>query len=1139
MTAPFVHLRVHTAYSLAEGAITIKDLAKACDILNMPAVGVSDTSNLFGALETSQTLSQSGIQPIIGVQLYIENNEKIPDILPLIAQTDEGYRNLMKLVSNAYLQSKHELYPVASWEDLKQYSNGIIALTGGYTWAGFDPQIGCATGGVSRLILANKIEDAKTYLLQLHEIFENRLYIEITRHGLKEEAVLEPHLLTFAKEENIPIVATNHAFFLDKEMFEAHDAFLCIAESKYVSQQDRRRLTPEHRLKSSSEMISLFKDLPEALENTINIARRISFMVETLEPILPRFNAENGNTEEEELRQLSCAGLKVRMDHQVFTPEMSETEKEKLKTEYEERLEIELQIIIQMGFPGYFLIVADFIRWAKSQKIPVGAGRGSGAGSLVAWALTITDMDPIRFGLIFERFLNPERVSMPDFDIDFCQERRDEVIKYVQEKYGYGQVAQIITFGKLQARAVLRDVGRVLQIPYPVVDRMCKLVPAQANMPVSLKEAIEIEPKFTTERKQEEQVGQLLDFSLMLEGLYRHVSTHAAGVVIGDRPLDTLVPMYRDPASDMPVTQYNMKYVEQAGLVKFDFLGLKTLTVIQHTVDFLKKRGVDLDVSTLPFDDKAAFALLTRVETVGVFQLESSGMKDVLRKLKPDTFEDIIALVALYRPGPMDDIPRYIACKHGEQEIEYAHPLLEPILKETFGVMVYQEQVMKIAQDLADYSLGGADLLRRAMGKKIKSAMDAERAKFVKGATAKGIQEKVAEKIFDQMAKFSSYGFNKSHSAPYGLLAYHTAFLKANYPIEFFAANMGLEIHHTEKLARFAADMKRMKLTLLPPDINASEVMFKPESSSSLRYALAGLKGVGATVMEKAIEERNLNGPYKSIFDFASRLDSKIINKRILESLIQAGAFDSLHSNRQQLFNNMEIISREVGSKNKSTSQESLFGDSLNTEPKLLEVAEWDEMEKLAREKAIIGFYLTAHPLDGLEVPNATGSDQFEHIKETKEITVAAVITEINRKISKNGNRFAYLSLSDKYSDFETTVFSDALNAYENILFVGNIVSIKATLRISDGSFSLNANSFQSISSILTQGKKDIELYVRNEGDITAIKSVLNSLENGDTKVILKIAVEQNLVYVTLQPRYKISIDALKKLKTFMHLEVA
>lgn len=1139
MTPTFVHLRVHTAYSLAEGAITIKDLAKACDILNMPAVGISDTSNLFGALEASLALAQSGTQPIIGTQLYIENNESMPDILPLIAQTEEGYRNLMKLVSNAYLHSKHEVYPVASWEDLKQYSKGIIALTGGYTWAGFDPQVGCATGGISRLILANKIEEAKAYLQQLHEIFENKLYIEITRHGLKEESILEPHLLTFAKDQNIPIVATNHAFFLDKEMFEAHDAFLCIAESKYVSQQDRRRLTPAHRFKSSSEMIALFKDLPEAIENTVNIARRISFMVETLDPILPRYSAGNGNTEEEELRQLASTGLKARMENQVFSPEMSEAEKEKLRTEYEERLETELKIIIQMGFPGYFLIVADFIRWAKEQKIPVGAGRGSGAGSLVAWALTITDMDPIRFGLIFERFLNPERVSMPDFDIDFCQERRDEVIKYVQEKYGYNQVAQIITFGKLQARAVLRDVGRVLQIPYPVVDRICKLVPAQANMPVSLKEAMEMEPKFAAERKQEEQVGQLLDFSLMLEGLYRHVSTHAAGVVIGDRPLDSLVPMYRDPASDMPVTQFNMKYVEQAGLVKFDFLGLKTLTVIQHTVDFLNKRGINLNVSTLPFDDKAAFDLLTRVETVGVFQLESSGMKDVLRKLKPDTFEDIIALVALYRPGPMDDIPRYIACKHGEQDIEYAHPMLEPILKETFGVMVYQEQVMKIAQDLADYSLGGADLLRRAMGKKIKSAMDAERAKFVKGATAKGIKETIADKIFDQMAKFSSYGFNKSHSAPYGLLAYHTALLKANYPIEFFAANMGLEIHHTEKLARFAADIKRMKLKLLPPDINASEVMFKPEGEDSLRYALAGLKGVGAAVMEKAVEERNLNGPYKSIFDFASRLDTKVINKRILESLIQGGAFDSLHPNRQQLFNNMDIILREVGSKNKDTSQQSLFAEALNTEPKLTEVSEWAETEKLAREKAIIGFYLTAHPLDGLEIPNTTSSDQFEHIKETKEITVAAVITDINRKISKSGKRFAYVSLSDKHSDFETTVFSEALNAYEDILYVGNIVSIKAILRVEDGSFSLNANSFQSINSILTQGKKDLELYVRNEGDITEIKSVLDALDAGTTKVTLKIVVDKHLVYVTLQPRYKISVDALKKLKTFMHLEVA
>jgi len=699
----------------------------------MPAVGVTDTANLFGALEFALAMSDSGIQPIVGCQLYIESSEDLPDILPVIVQTEQGYRNLLKIISQAYLKSLSQDLPVASWESLERYNQGLIALTGGVTWATQDSSVGVPYPALARLLLKHKQPEAEAYLRRLQGIYGDRLYIELTRHGIPDEIVLEAKFLELAKDYNIPIVATNHGYFLDADQFPAHDAFLCIAEAKFVNQDNRRRVTEHHRFKSMEEMQQLFQDLPEALENTVNIAKRCSFMPMPHVPILPPFDGGNGLTEQDTLRQMARDGLQVRLDHQVYRDDMTLDQKAEIKDIYYTRLESELNMIIQMGFPGYFLIVADFIQWSKRQRIPVGPGRGSGAGSVVAWSLTITDIDPIRFGLIFERFLNPERVSMPDFDIDFCQERRDEVIHYVQERYGKNKVAQIITFGKLQARAVLRDVGRVLQIPYPVVDRICKLVPNQPNAPITLSEAIEMEPKFQEEAQKEDSVEVLLEYSQQLEGLYRHVSTHAAGVVIGDRPLDELVPLYRDPASDIPVTQFNMKYVELAGLVKFDFLGLKTLTVIQHTVDMLAKRGIEIDMSHVPFDDKPTFDLLTRVETVGVFQLESSGMKDVLRKLKPDTFEDIIALVALYRPGPMDDIPRYIACKHGEQPITYAHPLMEPILKETFGVMVYQEQVMKIAQELGGYSLGGADLLRRAMGKKIKEAMDAERAKFIAG----------------------------------------------------------------------------------------------------------------------------------------------------------------------------------------------------------------------------------------------------------------------------------------------------------------------------------------------------------------------------------------------------------------------
>lgn len=1128
---PFIHLRTHTAYSLAEGAITVKELVKACETYHMPAVGITDTANLFGALELSLALSGVGIQPIIGCQLYIESDEAQPDVLAIIVQTEEGYGNLLKIVSQAYLNSLHPELPVASWSSLEQYQKGLIALTGGVSWAEYDPTIGVPLPGLHRLLLKQKQREAEVYLKRLHSIYTDRLYIELTRHGLHDEHILEPQLLKLALQFCIPIVATNHAYFLKEQIFPAHDAFLCIAEGRFVNQDNRRKVTEHHRFKSMEEMQELFKDLPEAIENTVNIAKRCSFIPGTHNPILPKFECGNGVTEQDQLRKMAREGLERRLEDHVYSSDMTEVQKKEISSTYFQRLESELDMIIQMGFPGYFLIVADFIQWSKRQGIPVGPGRGSGAGSLVAWALTITDIDPIRFGLIFERFLNPERVSMPDFDIDFCQERRDEVIHYVQRKYGSDKVAQIITFGKLQARAVLRDVGRVLQIPYPVVDRICKLVPNKPGVSITLAEAIEAEPKFKEEAEKEDSVEILLEYSQLLEGLYRHVSTHAAGVVIGDRPLDELIPLYRDPASDVPVTQFNMKYVEQAGLVKFDFLGLKTLTVIQHTVDMLAKRGIHINISQIPLDDKATFDLLTRVETVGVFQLESSGMKDVLRKLKPDTFEDIIALVALYRPGPMDDIPRYIACKHGEQPITYAHPLLEPILKETFGVMVYQEQVMKIAQELGGYSLGGADLLRRAMGKKIKEAMDAERAKFVAGCVKNLIPHNAAEKIFDQMAKFASYGFNKSHSAPYGLLAYQTAYLKANYPVDFFASTMSLDISHTEKLAKFAGEVRRMKVPLLPPDVNYSQGLFDSEKGTALRYALSALKGVGVGVMEKVIEERQANGVYKDIFDFVKRLDSKVINKRILESLIQGGAFDSLHHNRRQLFDNLEFIMSYVGEA-KNTQQSTLFaGDELK--PVLPDVEEWSEMEKLNREKAIVGFYLSSHPLDGIELTDVTHSSEFEEIAETKEIRIAAVVTGVQKRLSKSGNRFAFVQLSDQFGNFEITVFSDTLERYSHLLQEGKTLLITALIKVEEEGYSLNALDFKPLENLLIGTQNELTLIVKSKEEINFVHKILQSLPHGSTTVTMILPSGDYNIKLKFSEQYQLTVEVLKKLKTF------
>jgi DNA polymerase-3 subunit alpha len=783
--SPFVHLHAHSAYSLAEGAIHPKDLIKLCAKHDMPALAVTDTNNMFGALEFAMAARGAGLQPIIGAQLSLDDGKQIV----LLAQNDAGYRNLCRIVSEAYMEGdagKDVSIPLAS---LPGKTDGLICLSG---------------GPVKGLIDEADILVAK-------DLFPGRFYIELQRHELGEEDRNEGPLIDLAYAHDIPLVATNDVYFATRDMHEAHDALLCISEGRYVTETDRRTATPEHYFKSADEMRDLFADVPEAILNTAVIAQRCSFLLNSIDPILPPFKTEDGNNEVEELRKQSKIGLQWRLDHYV-------DEGTDLKP-YWDRLEYELGTIEQMGFPGYFLIVADFIGWAKDHNIPVGPGRGSGAGSVVAWALRITDLDPLKFNLLFERFLNPERVSMPDFDVDFCQDRRDEVIRYVQNRYGYDHVAQIITFGKLQARAVVRDVGRVLQMPYGAVDRIAKMIPNNPAAPVTLGEALEQDPDLQAEADKDDTTKKLVDIALKLEGLYRHASTHAAGVVIGDRPLQELVPLYRDPRSDMPVTQFNMKYVEQAGLVKFDFLGLKTLTVVQKAVEFVKtSTGHDIEILQIPLDDEKTFDMLSKGDSTGVFQLESTGMKDVLRKMRPNRFEDIIALVALYRPGPMDNIPRYIATKAGTEEPDYLHPKLKPILEETFGIMIYQEQVMQAAQILSGYTLGGADLLRRAMGKKIKAEMDAQRDMFVKGAADhNNVSPEHASLIFDQIAKFAGYGFNKSHAAAYALVAYQTAWLKANYPVEFMAASMTLDYGNTDKLALFKQEVDRMGIRLLPP----------------------------------------------------------------------------------------------------------------------------------------------------------------------------------------------------------------------------------------------------------------------------------------------------------------------------------
>ncbi len=812
MAAPgFVHLHVHSSYSLLEGAMTIARLAELAKADRQPALALTDTDNMFGVLEFSDKLAGAGIQPIVGVALAIDfadqENAHVTGAprsqrgrIVLLAARESGYRSLMRLNSRSFLEVPPNEAPHIKLAWLAEETDGLIALTGG------------PGGPLDAAIVAGQGALAAARCESLLGLFGDRLYLELQRHGTAAERLAEPALIELAYKNGIPLVATNEPFFATAEDHEAHDALICIAEGRMVAEQDRRQLTAEHRFKSRAEMAALFADLPEAMASTIEIAQRCAFRPRTRQPILPRFTVTGDAPVDEaaELRRRAEEGLARRLSAHPIAPGRT-------PEEYRERLDFELRVIENTKFPGYFLIVADFIQWAKSQGIPVGPGRGSGAGSLVAYALTITDLDPIRFGLLFERFLNEERVSMPDFDIDFCQERRDEVIRYVQDKYGHDRVAQIITFGTLQARGVLRDVGRVLQMPYGQVDKLCKLVPQNPANPISLARAIEDEPRLQAERDREPVVKRAFDIAQKLEGLHRHASTHAAGIVIGERALTELVPLYRDPKSLMPVTQFNMKWVEPAGLVKFDFLGLKTLTVLETAARLIRKRGVAFDLASIPLDDVKTYAQLSRAEAVGIFQLESQGMRRALLDMRPDRFEDIIALVALYRPGPMANIPTYCARKHGMEIPDYIHPKLEPVLRETFGVIIYQEQVMQAAQLLAGYSLGQADLLRRAMGKKIRSEMRAQRDGFVNGAVERGVARNQADAIFDLLERFAEYGFNKSHAAAYALVAYQTAYLKANYPVEFLAASMTLDMGNTDKLAEFRAEAQRLGIKVEPP----------------------------------------------------------------------------------------------------------------------------------------------------------------------------------------------------------------------------------------------------------------------------------------------------------------------------------
>ena len=1130
----FAHLHVHSAYSLREGALTIETLAKLAQADAMPALAITDTNNLFGALEFSEKLARSGVQPIIGAQTMVDFADAAPAFwrgverdnarapIVLLAQNETGYGHLMRLVSALWLDPKDGDEAHLPFAALTE-SEGLIALTGG------------PAGPIDRALRAGLGDLAESRLKRLIEVFDSRLYVEIQRHGLEAERAIEPELISLADRLGLPLVATNEPYFAHTSDYEAHDALLCVAEGAVLSTPERRRLSPEHRFKTRAEMTELFADLPEATEASVEIAVRCAYRPLTRKPILPRFSTARGAAldEEQELRRQASDGLSARLAAHGLAPGRADED-------YTRRLAFELDVIVNMKFAGYFLIVADFIQWAKAQGIPVGPGRGSGAGSVVAWALTITDLDPLRFGLLFERFLNPERVSMPDFDIDFCQERRDEVITYVRERYGADRVAQIITFGSFLARGVLRNVGRVLEMPLGQVDKLAKLVPQNPAHPVTLKQAVADEARLQEAAKADEKVARMLAIAERLEGLYSNASTHAAGVVISDRPLIELAPLYRDPKSAMPATQFNMKWVEQAGLVKFDFLGLKTLTVLKRAVDLVARRGIAIDLNKIPLDDEKTYRMLGRGEAVGVFQVESGGMRKALVDMRADRFEDLIALVALYRPGPMANIPAYCARKLGEENVEYAHPLLEPILKETFGVITYQEQVQQIAKDLAGYSLAQADILRRAMGKKIKKEMDAQRERFVSGAVERGIAKATADAIFDACAKFAEYGFNKSHSAPYAFITYQTAWFKANHPAEFLAASMTLDKGNTDKLAEFRAEAQRLGIKVVAPSVNESLVDFDVRveaGAPTIHYALSAIKGVGEAQAEALVSARGTHA-FASLGDMAARLDPRAVNKKALESLAAAGAFDCLEPNRAAAFAAIEpmlaIANREV--MQKAAGQNALFGET-EAAPVRARAAPWAESERLRREFDAVGFFLSGHPLEvydaALKRLRATRWAEFARAVRDGASTArlgASVLDRYERR-TRNGGKIGVVQLSDPSGSYEAILFQEGLNQFRDLLEKGADVLVTLQAGVEGEDVRARIVNVERLTDAAAKVQKGLRVFVRDETPLESIERRLAAPGEGEVSLVLILGPQEGEVEIRLPGRYSVSAAIAGALK--------
>jgi len=1110
------HLKIHSQYSICEGAIKIDNLKDYCKTNKIQSVGISDTHNLSGVLEFSENLSSIGTQPIIGTQILFKYKNFI-GLIPLIAKDKNGYKNIIELSSKSYLDNDNLNEPHCNFDDLITNNDGIIVLSG---------SINCIIG---KLFNKGLFEEVDNIYKKLSETFNENFYIEIQRHNDLNEKQFETFNLNLSKEYNLPIIATNEVYYLDQSMHEAHDALMCIGQKTYINDSNRLKLSNQHYLKSSDEMIELFKDLPEALENNFRFPYRCDYRPLPSKPILPNISSENKNNNQI-LEKDSLYGLKEKFKA-IFEIGFDKLDNNEKFKKYLSRLNHEIKIISEMNYAGYFLIVSDYIKWAKKNNIPVGPGRGSGAGSLVAWCLSITDIDPIKFNLIFERFLNPDRISMPDFDVDFCEEKRDLVFEYLTTKYK-DSVAHIITFGKLKARMVIRDVGRVLGLPYGFIDSICKMIPFDPSRPLKLQECINVEPRLQKLIQEDKRVERLIELSLKLEGLNRNVATHAAGVVIADKKLTNTVPLYKDTSADLllPSTQFDMYSAENAGLVKFDFLGLKTLTVIDRSQKIVNKKNPNFKIEKIDYEDQKVYELLSSGKTVGLFQLESSGMKDALTNMKPNRLEDIIALVALYRPGPMNNIPIYNECKHGKREPDYLHPKLEEILKPTYGVIIYQEQVMQIAQALSGFTAGEADILRRAMGKKKRSELEKQKQRFIEGAYVKGISKDVAAGIFLKIEPFAEYGFNKSHAAAYAVIAYQTAYLKTYYPHEFFAASMSMELSNQNKLSEFYEELKRLNINIIRPDINTCFADFTSNGKDFL-YALGAIKNVGYEAISNVVEERVKNGKYKNISDFINRVNPKNINKLQLEGLVKAGAFDEINNNRQSLFNSIPniILKSKNNFENKMANQINLFDDEFKTNDNFLEkIEDWNIDTKLSKEFETLGFFISDHPLNQYKIVfnqyNIVSYDYFENEKNSLSSNIACTVLKIQEKKTQKGNSYAIVKLSDLDSFFELFIFSDIFEINRDKLIEGNSLMITLMKNYTgEGKTQrkINVKKIVTLKEVLNSNYDKLKFKINSFEELKKLKS-LNKMD-GKTKITFQISDENN--NYTFSLKYKRNID--------------